>query len=125
MILADQCVQEACVRAVELAGIEITRLKTVASPELPDDDVLALAAQRDELLLTEDKDFTSILRYPPGLHAGIIVLRGTASHEAAVLANLLSLLRTHSREEMRGKLIIVDATKVRIRSQVQSESDSE
>jgi predicted nuclease of predicted toxin-antitoxin system len=115
MILADQCVFELTIRELEREGIPITRLRHIARPDLPDPDVLSLAIERDEILLTEDKDFCNILRYPPSDHTGIIVLRGVAVDEEAVRATLLTLLHTHPRDEMRGKLFVVDAVKIRTR----------
>jgi predicted nuclease of predicted toxin-antitoxin system len=57
-----------------------------------DSRVLEAARQTDRLLLTLDRGFGDIRRYPPGTHPGIIVLRledQSASSVATAIENLL------------------------------------
>ena len=40
-----------------------------------DDDVFAYAQATQAILVTADKGFANVLSYPPGTHAGLIVVR--------------------------------------------------
>jgi Domain of unknown function (DUF5615) len=51
------------------------RLTEIAAADTPDQEVLRLAVGRSLVLLSNDKDFSDILRYPPPSHAGIVDLR--------------------------------------------------
>ncbi|MBI2264184.1 MAG: DUF5615 family PIN-like protein [Armatimonadetes bacterium] len=116
MILADHCVYHATVQMLQQSGYSVTCLKEIARSDLPDQEVLQLAIQRDQVLLTVDKGFSNILRYLPVDHSGIIVLKIAAGTEEKVHKVLLRLFKDHDRESLRHRLAIVDAHKYRLRS---------
>jgi predicted nuclease of predicted toxin-antitoxin system len=77
-------------------------------------DVLAAAVRANRALVTMDLDFANPLRFPPGLTAGIVVLRvgdrpGRAELDAVV--NRLGLALEGS--DPRGHLWVVEASRVR------------
>jgi predicted nuclease of predicted toxin-antitoxin system len=49
------------------------RLREIAPTNSVESEVLALAVERDEVLLTNDVDFGDIVRYPPSDHCGVIL----------------------------------------------------
>lgn len=85
----------------------MVRLTEIAAADTPDQEVLSLAVGRSLVLLTNDMDFSNILRYPPSSHAGMVVLRIRAANEE---------LADHPPESLGGSLAIVSATKYRLRS---------
>jgi predicted nuclease of predicted toxin-antitoxin system len=93
----------------------VVRLTEIAAADTPDRKVLSLALERSLVLLTNDKDFSNILRYPPSSHTGIVVLRMRAANEARVHRTLLSLLADHSPESLSGSLAVVSGGKYRLR----------
>ena len=90
-------------------------LKDIARQDAPDADVLNLAVERSAVLLTNDKDFGDVARYPPSGHAGIIVLRIAAATEADVHKVLLRLLTDQSFESLQATLAVVTRGKYRLR----------
>lgn len=116
MILADHCVFATTIHLLQRAGYAVTLLKDLTNPDAPDDEVLKLAAQRDLVLLTTDKDFGNILLYPPTKHQGIIVLKITAETEALVHRVFLPLLWDYNHEGLRHKLAVVNHNKYRLRN---------
>ena len=53
-------------------------VSTVVSEKLcgaTDDELIAACQEESRVLVTLDKDFANILRYPPGRFPGIVVLR--------------------------------------------------
>jgi hypothetical protein len=67
------------------------------------------------VLLTVDKDFANVLRYPPSAHRGIVVLRIDADNEARVHGVLLRLLADHPPATLDGVLAVVTEHKYRLR----------
>ena len=57
------------------AGHAIDDVRDVGLRGHADEEVLARAQSTGATLLTADKDFTNVLRFPLGSHAGIIVSR--------------------------------------------------
>jgi predicted nuclease of predicted toxin-antitoxin system len=79
-----------------------------------DPSVLIRCTQESRVLVTFDLDFANIQAYPPGEHAGIVVLRlATQSHSlaAAALARVLALLPG---EPLIGALWIIEDHRIRI-----------
>jgi len=92
------------------------RLTEIAAADTLDQEVLRLAVERSLVLLTNDKDFSDILRYPPPSHAGIVVLRMRVANEAQVHRTLLNLFADHPPESLHGSLAVVSSAKYRLRS---------
>jgi hypothetical protein len=57
-------------------------------------------------------------RYPPGSHAGILVLRPAAQDPDSILDLIKRLMRTHPLDDLRGCVVVVEPRKVRIRRPV-------
>lgn len=62
--LADHCLSLRTVNYMREAGFSITTLKELDMRKLADPDVLSLAIEREEILVTEDKGFGNIFDYP-------------------------------------------------------------
>ena len=71
------------------------------------------AARR--FLITRDLDFSDERRFPPGAHAGILVLRLSDDRSQAVTERLAAVFASESVETWSGCLVIVTDHKVRVR----------
>ena len=115
-ILADHCVYGKTIRLLKFAEHEVIRLKDIASIYSEDETVAALAFSLNAVLLSNDKDFADIVKYPPKEHRGIIVLRITPQSEELVHETLHNFLVTKTHEDIQGSLIIIRGNKIRYRS---------
>jgi len=91
---------------------------TVVDEQLAgESDPVVVAAATDEgrILLTLDRGVGDLRRYPPGSHAGILILRPVAQDPESILGLIQRLVRTHPLDELRGCVVIVEPRKVRIR----------
>jgi predicted nuclease of predicted toxin-antitoxin system len=114
-ILADHCVFGKTVHLLQKAGHEVIRLKDIASASSEDDTVASLAVSYNAILLSNDKDFADIIKYPPKEHSGIIVLRITPQSEGIVHNTLLNLLASKPLKEIYGSLAVIRGNKIRFR----------
>jgi predicted nuclease of predicted toxin-antitoxin system len=57
--------------------------------------VVAAATGEGRILLTLDRGIGDLRRYPPGSHAGIVVLRPAAQDPDSILSLIQRLMRTH------------------------------
>jgi predicted nuclease of predicted toxin-antitoxin system len=73
------------------------------------------ATAESRVLVTFDLDFADIRRYPPGTHAGVIVLRTSRTDIDSCLAALARLVFNVPETDIPGNLVVVDDDKVRIR----------
>ena len=81
-----------------------------------DDEAVASASRsEDRILVTLDLDFANIRAYPPGEHAGIIVLRVKRQDRTTVLAYVRRLATALGSRNPTGELWIVDGNRIRFR----------
>ncbi len=80
-----------------------------------DDAVFVAAQQAGRLLLTLDRGFGDIRRYPPGTHAGVVVLRLAEQSPAAVGAAVRRPVTEHVLDDLAGTVAIVEPERLRIR----------
>ena len=80
------------------------------------DDEIAQAAGLDfRLLVTLDRGFGDIRSYPPGSHAGIVVLRPDEQRVEQIIALVRHLLDTQDLTDLAGCNTIVQSNAIRIR----------
>lgn len=81
-----------------------------------EDPVVVQAATDDRrLLLTLDRGIGDIRSYPPGSHAGVVVLRPTSQDPASISELISRLLDAHDLDDFSRCVAIVEPTRVRIR----------
>jgi predicted nuclease of predicted toxin-antitoxin system len=80
-----------------------------------DETVVAAAAREQRLLLSLDRGLGDIRTYPPGSHAGIVVLRPEDQATPSVLATVRALAEHHDLDALKGCVVVVRGHLVRIR----------
>jgi predicted nuclease of predicted toxin-antitoxin system len=83
-----------------------------------DPDVIACAQSLEAVLVTLNGDFADIINFPPAEFGGIIALQVKNHPESlpAIVMRLLTYLADHSdREHYAGKLLLVEAHRIRIK----------
>lgn len=91
---------------------------TVADEDLPgrsDPVVVHAATREDRMVLTLDRGVGDLRHYPPGSHAGIVVLRPTSQDPDTILKLVERLLQTQPLEQLAGCVAIVEPQRIRIR----------
>jgi predicted nuclease of predicted toxin-antitoxin system len=83
----------------------------------PDDAIYEVCQVEQRVLISLDKDFADIRRYPPQSSAGCIVLRLARLDKASVLTALEQVAEVIAVEPLNQRLWIVDETRVRIRGE--------
>lgn len=67
------------------------------------------------VLVTADKGFADLRRYPPGSHAGVILLRAREESRRAYLSLAAIALDRVALEELSGAIVVVTDRGVRVR----------
>nr|MBI1229531.1 toxin-antitoxin system, toxin component [Cytophagales bacterium] len=113
MILADEGLNGNLVRALREDGYEITWIKET-KPGIEDEDIISLAMQTSQILITEDKDFGEWIfaHHLSGLT--IIFLRYDKEDYSRILSFLKTELKTMESGE-KNEFITINKNKVRRR----------
>lgn len=80
-----------------------------------DDAVFRAAQEAGRLLVTLDRGFGDIRRYPPGTHAGVVILRLPEQSVTAVTAALRRLINDHDLNDLSRVTTILEFDRLRIR----------
>lgn len=91
------------VHAENLAGVNDIKLSEVCRDE-------------NRILITLDLGFADIRSYPPEAFPGFIVLRSKRQDKPTILTIVQNLANALQKEEVAGKLWIVEEKQIRIRS---------
>jgi hypothetical protein len=81
--------------------------------------IIRKAREMRAVLVSLNGDFADIVTYPPSEYAGIVTLqlRNHAELLPALMARFMAYLRLHPEtENYHGKLLVVEADRVRVRS---------
>jgi predicted nuclease of predicted toxin-antitoxin system len=113
--LIDVSLPRAVGRALLGAGHDVVDARDVGLRGAPDDEVLARAISEGRAVVAGDVDFANTLRFPPGSHAGIVVLRLPNEWDPATRAKRAAQAIAEAlQNETTGLLVIVDPARIRV-----------
>jgi predicted nuclease of predicted toxin-antitoxin system len=114
-VLVDESLPRAATLALRAAGHDVTDVRDVGLRGRPDSEVQARAVEEDRIVAAADLDFANALRFPPGTHPGIIVLRVPDSWDSRARAErLVSGIGEAGADTLRGAIVIVEPDRMRI-----------
>ncbi len=83
---------------------------------LADDELWRRIQGEGRWLVTADKEFGDIRRYPPGSHTGIILLRSSRESRADYLRLAATVPMRIKLDEINGAIVVVTERGIRVRS---------
>ena len=119
--LADHCISTEIVDEILKMGHEVVRLKDILAPDSADPVVITKAKEIDAILISLNGDFADIITYPPESYGGIVALQVRNHPEVIpqIIAPLGLYLSTYpDRAFYRGKLLVVEPHRIRVRQGV-------
>jgi predicted nuclease of predicted toxin-antitoxin system len=114
--LLDVCCSSHSLRRFLVELGHDVRLVSEVDPRASDETVLAMAHEKDSILITEDKDFGELIAVQRRPHSGIIrFLELSISEQVAAMQEVL----THFRSELEsGSIVVVTRGRIRVRPKV-------
>jgi len=106
--------QQVC-NVLEEAGHQAVAVHHQHLEGAPDNKIIEICKSEERCLITMDRHFEDLLRYPPGTHYGIIVLRLENLSMSYVLHRIQSILSHVSEFSLSGQLWIVEPGRIRIK----------
>ena len=112
--LADESVDQPIVKSLRDKDYHVDYI-TEFSPGITDEEVLALAKEKDAILITCDKDFGNLIFRLGKLSAGIILYRlaGLGNNEKAALVS--EVIENYS-EELIESFTVISIDHIRIKN---------
>ncbi len=114
--LIDEDMPRSTARVLTQAGYRAVDVRDVGLRGHSDVEVFAYAQSHGMVLISADLGFANALRFTPGSHGGVVVVRiPNEVPTARVNAELLRALTELAGEPMRGLLVIVEVGRTRVR----------
>lgn len=81
----------------------------------PDDKIWHACTGEERFLITQDLDFSDLRKYPPGTHAGIMILRVNDDSRKNLIRVVLQAFQEQDTSAFERALVVVTDVKIRIR----------
>lgn len=103
--------------AVELAshGHDVDTVFDEGLGGRKDPVVVRAATDASRMVITLDRGVGDIRSFPPGGHAGVVVLRPASQDPAAIVDLIRRLLTAHDLDEFSRCVVVVEPKRVRVR----------
>ncbi len=111
-LFADECVYAKTVAFLREKGYQVKTVQEEGFSGCKDHELIKYSIENNFVLLTRDKDFKDILKYPPSQHRGVIILDINPMNTKEVHHTLAKMLETH--ENLNKTLAIVDRQKYKL-----------
>ena len=115
-ILADMNISPLTVQALRDAGWEAHRVSTQLSEDVSDESILVHAAETDQIVCTQDLDFSALLAVTGRTHPSLVTLRLSNTAPRIVTKRLLDVLPTVTDDLHQGAVVLIEDRAVRVRS---------
>lgn len=114
--LIDEDMPRSTTVVLRQAGHSVEDVRDVGLRGRSDQEVFQYAQAQGAILLTADKGFSNIVRFPPDTHAGILVVRVPDELPTqTVNREVLRALGDLEGEDLAGLLMIVEVGRTRVR----------
>ena len=115
-IKTDENIGNSGIELLRRAGHDVTTVREQALGGAADELVYRACAAENRTLVTLDRDFGQVQRFPPAQAAGIVFIElGGPATLRALLGRLRDFLALAATEPVSGRLWIVEPGRIRIR----------
>ncbi len=113
--LLDQDDSAITARFLNDLGHDAVAVATIGRSRATDSELLRVAAEKERILVTRDKDFGALV-FVRELRVGVIYLRVGASSLGVIHHELNRILASYSERELRQAFVVVEPGRHRFRS---------
>lgn len=117
-VKVDEDLPRAVARLLREKGHEASTVVEQDMGGWKDPEVWRAVQDKEQLLLTGDKGFADIRRFPPGSHHGVVLLRPDEDGIRPLLELARCLLAEHPLEHFAGTIAVVTSAGLRVRRAV-------
>lgn len=113
--LVDESLRRQVTRALLAAGHDALDVRDLALRGASDQTIVARAVVESRIVVSADLDFGNALRFRPGSHPGIVVLRARDEWRSTERASrLLAGLDEVGPAQISGAIVIIEPTRTRV-----------
>ena len=115
--VADENIPNSLIKAIRRKGYSVKDLKEDNLAGIDDFELISLAKKEKRIIITFDKDFTDLTRFPINEHQGVVVLRYKNKHADNVVPQFCYLLDSPIKKKFENSLCEVFDNYVKVRKE--------
>lgn len=115
-IIADENIFEPIIKWLRVNGHEVISIRGVGLSGVSDDEIYKKAVKQKLVILTMDKDFSRMLRFPPQRCGGIIVVKIYRLPVNETTEFFSRYFEELDEGKIAGKLVIITQDGIRVRN---------
>jgi predicted nuclease of predicted toxin-antitoxin system len=112
--LVDENVATSVAPLLRSRGHDVKIVQQAGLTGAEDDVLIQLALDEERVIVTHDKDFGAILRYPLKQHGGVILLRLRRPTPQNATRAVERVLATVPEERVMGRVVVVEDARIRV-----------
>ena len=105
--LTDENISPQVISALRTKGYNVKDIKEEKIFGISDEEVIELARKEERVILTCDKDFANLIKFPLQSHKGVVLLGFSNLSPSNIIKSFLPLLETSLAHKLSGALVIV------------------
>lgn len=113
--LIDECLSGDLARRLQEAGHDCVHVYDVGLRGRPDEEIMALAARENRILISADTDFGELLANSPVLAPSVILMRRTDKRPESLASVILANIGQVADDLAAGALVVIGDTRIRTR----------
>ena len=115
-LVIDEDMPRSTGRILQQHGYNVMDIRDYGLRGAKDEEIYQFAQREQAVLLTGDRSFGNILRFPLGKHFGIVIVHfPNEMPTTEINRQLIERLEALSEDDFKGNLIIIEPGKIRIR----------
>ena len=114
-LFANENLYDPLIDHLKSLGLDLKSIRSMGLSGISDEQVYRMACKENLVIITMDRDFTRMFRFPPEKCGGIIVVKiykRTLADTLRILKKVFSSLRE---DDVNGNLVIMTPEGIRIR----------
>lgn len=114
--IIDNAVSPALAAGLVAKGYDAIHVRDLGMAAAPDEEIFALAAQQDRIVVSADTDFGTLLAFQQSAKPSFILFRQTDKRPASQLKSLLAHLPQLENDLLAGCVAVFEDHRIRIRA---------
>jgi predicted nuclease of predicted toxin-antitoxin system len=114
--LIDENMPRSTAKALEKIGYKTMDVRDYKLSGKSDERIFEFAQHEKAVILTADRGFGNILRFPLGKHNGIVIANFPNEMSTTEMnSHLIRQIQSFSEDQIGGSLVVIDSKKIRTR----------
>jgi predicted nuclease of predicted toxin-antitoxin system len=112
--IADENVSRSVIQSLMDAGHDVVSVYDIGLAGAADDALIHLGITEGRFIITHDRDFGGLLRYPARESSGVFLIRLHRPSPKNVWGALQRALISVDETKIRGRVVVIEDTRIRV-----------